>query len=390
MALALVLLVSSGLMIRTFLAMRHVTPGFRRPEEVLTVRISIPEDAVKDAGQVARMDQEILKKLGELPGVISAAASSALPMTEFHSNDPIFVSDRTYTDSQIPPLRRFKFITPGYFQTLGNSIVAGRDLSWTDIQNRTPGVLVSENLAREYWHDPAKAIGKRLRQNLKEEWREIIGVVADERDDGVNQKAPPIVYWPFAMPEFWGQKPMVARSLAFAVRGSRTGSSGFLAQVQQAVWSVDPNLPLARVSTLDEIYRKSMARTSFTLVMLAIAGGMALLLGLVGIYGVISYSVSQRTREIGIRLALGAKEASVKQMFVRHGLGLSAVGLTIGLAAAGMLTRLMSSLLFDVSPVDPLTYIAVSVLLALAGVVASYVPALRVTRVDPVEALRAE
>ncbi len=388
--LALVLLISSGLMIRTFQAMKQVSPGFTRPGELLTLQLAIPEDAVKEPPRVVRMDTEILRRLGEIAGVSAAAAVSSVPMGESHHNDPIFVADRTYSDSQIPPLRRFKFISPGYFHTLGNPILAGRDLTWTDIENRLPVVLVSENLAREYWHDPAAAIGKRIRENLNDDWREIIGVVGNERDDGPNEKAPAIVYWPFVMNQFWDQKPMVHRSLTFVVRSGRTGSSGFLQEVQQAVWSVDGNLPLAQVRTLEEVYRKSMARTSFTLVMLAIAGAMALVLGLVGIYGVIAYSVTQRSREIGIRLALGAKQEAVTGMFVRHGLMLTGIGLVAGLAAATGLMRLMSSLLFEVSPVDPMTYAVVSASLLTAAVLASYLPARRATAVDPVETLRAE
>ena len=183
---------------------------------------------------------------------------------------------------------------------------------------------------------------------------------------------------------------MVQRNLAFAIRSSRTGSDNFLKDVRQAVWSVNPSLPVANVSTLDEIYNKSMARTSFTLVMLAIAGAMALLLGVVGIYGVISYSVSQRTREIGIRMALGAREPELQRMFVLHGLRLTGIGVACGLAASIALMRLLSSLLFGVSPMDPLTYAAVAAGLAAAAALASYLPARRATAVDPVEALRAE
>jgi ABC-type antimicrobial peptide transport system permease subunit len=182
----------------------------------------------------------------------------------------------------------------------------------------------------------------------------------------------------------------VRRSLAFIVRSRRTGSSGFLADLQRAVWSVNPNLPLADVRTQQEIYDKSLARTSFTLVMLGIAGAMALLLGVIGIYGVISYSVSQRTREIGIRMALGARQDELTRMFVGHALRLAAVGVTCGLVAAAGLMRLMSSLLFDVKPFDPVTFAAVSLALIAAATIASYLPAMRASAVNPVEALRAE
>jgi ABC-type antimicrobial peptide transport system permease subunit len=189
---------------------------------------------------------------------------------------------------------------------------------------------------------------------------------------------------------FWGQKLIAQRGQAFAIRSARAGSASLMNEVRQAVWSVNPDLPIADVYTVREIYDKSMARTSFTLVMLAIASGMALLLGIVGIYGVISYSVSQRTREIGIRIALGAQQASVRKMFVRQGLLLTAVGVACGAGAAAALTRLMKALLFEVSSLDPLTYTGVSAVLVAAALMASYFPARRATAIEPVEALRVE
>jgi putative ABC transport system permease protein len=182
----------------------------------------------------------------------------------------------------------------------------------------------------------------------------------------------------------------VQRGVVFAVRSSRAGSESLLQQARQAVWSVDSGLPIARERTMEQVYRDSMARSSFTLVMLAVAGGMALLLGIVGIYGVISYSVSQRTREMGIRIALGAPQTALTGMVVRHGMLLAAIGVAIGLGSAAALTRILSSLLFEISPVDPLTYSVVSALLLAAAAAASYVPAHRASHVNPVEALRAE
>lgn len=389
-ALAVVLLIGSGLMIRTFQAMTQVQPGFARPAEVQTMRISIPEAEVKEPLQVIRMQAEILRRIAAIPGVSSTGISSKIPMDDYGNFDPIFVQDRTYAEGELPPMRRFHFVSPGFLETIGAPVLAGRDFTWTDIENRIPAALVSENLAREYWHDPSGALGKRIRLGTTDEWREIIGVVADVRDDGVDKKAPTSVYWPILISDFYGEKPFVRRTAAFAFRSSRAGAESFLKEVRQAVWSLDSNLPLADVRTLDDYYRKSMARTSFTLVMLAVAGGMALLLGVVGIYGVIAYSVSQRTREIGIRVALGAQHGQLAGMFVRHGLLLTAAGVACGLGAAIALTRLMSSLLFEVSPVDPLTYGAVAIGLVAAAALASYLPSRRAAAVDPVEALRAE
>jgi predicted permease len=387
-ALALVLLVSSGLMIRSFRALRDVQPGFVRPQELQTFRISIPEAQVKDEEAAARMQQALLGKVAALPGVSSAGLASTLPMDQDGWNDPIFAEDKTYTEGQIPTLRRFKFVAPGGLETLGTPLVAGRAFDWTETYNRTPVAMVSENLARELWGDPAAALGKRIRESLKSEWREVVGVVADVHEDGMDQKAPTLVYWPILMKGFEGDG--MCRSLVFLLRTPRAGTEALMKEARQAVWSVNPNLPLASVRTLQSVYERSMARTSFTLVMLALAGGMALLLGVIGIYGVVSYAVSQRTREIGIRMALGAHQRELTGMFVRHGLRLAAIGAGFGLLAAAGLSRLMTSLLFGVSPADPATYASVALGLVAAAVVASYVPARRVTDVDPVEALRAE
>jgi predicted permease len=393
-ALALVLLVSSGLMTRTFQALRHVNPGFVRPGEVQTLRLSIPESQVKDEVAVVRMHQAIMDKIAAVPGVGSIALATTVTMTGDAWHDPLYTQDRAYTESQLPPLRMFKFVSPGYMRTMGGSLIAGRDFTWTDTYELRPVAMVSESLARELWGQPSAAIGKRIRPYATGAWREVIGVVSDMRDDGLNKKAATVAYWPLVMVDFYEMKPearhIVQRGLTYLIRSSRTGTSGFVNEIGQAVWSINPNLPLARVQTLQDIYDASLARTSFTLVMLGIAGAMALLLGVAGIYGVISYSVSQRAREIGIRIALGAQAQAVTRMFLRHGLTLAVIGVAIGLAGALALMRLMSSLLFQVTPVDPLTYGMVALTLLATTVLASYVPALRATMLDPVEALRAE
>ena len=389
-ALALVLLISSGLLIRTFSALTRVNPGFLAPAELQTFRLSIPEAQVPKEEQVVRMNQEILGKLAAIPSVSSAGFSSVIPMVAYSMIDPVFASDRTYGESEIPPLRHHKFISPGFRAVLGTPLVAGRDLTWDDTYKKLPVVLVSENMSREYWKGPADALGKRIRIGNTDDWREIIGVVGDVHDAGVNQPAPAAVYWPIMMDRFEGEATMVRRELTFVLRTPRAGSESLLKEVRQAVWSVNPNLPLADVNTLHYFYRRSMARTSFTLVMLGVAGSMALLLGVVGIYGVIAYSVSQRRREIGIRMALGAQQLTLTGMFVRHGLFLTGIGVVCGLAVAIIIMRLMSSLLFNVNPIDPLTYAAVSAGLIATAFIASYLPSRRAAAVDPVEALRAE
>ena len=391
-ALALVLLVSSGLMVRTFQALRHVNPGFTAPDQVLTLRMTIPTAQVKEPESVVRMHQAIVDKIAAIPGVTSVGLTTVVPMTGFGWHDVIFAADKSYEQTRIPPIRLFKFISPGLLKTMGNTLVAGRDFAWEDAYGKRPVALVSENLARELWNDPRAALGKRIRENMNSSWREVVGVVGDERDDGVDQQAPASVYWPIMLAQFEGAPDgiWVGRSMSYMIRSPRAGSNAFVNEVSRAVWSVNPNLPLASARTLAEVVSASMARTSFTLVMLAIAGAMALLLGVAGIFGVISYSVSQRTREIGIRMALGAQRTEVTGMFVRYGLRLAAIGIVCGLVTAVALARVMASLLFEVSPMDPLTYGAVCASLALAAMLASYVPALRATGVNPVTALRAE
>lgn len=288
-------------------------------------------------------------------------------------------------------MRLFRYVAPGFFHTSGTRIVAGRELTWTDIYGRRPVVIVSENLARETWGSPSAALGKRLQDLPDTPWFEVVGVVEDVHVNGVQEKAPPIVYWPSMVEGIYGPNTFDAlRGATFAIRTDRAGTEAFLSEIQQAVWSVNPSLPLASVRTMQEIYSQSLARTSFTLVMLGIAGSMALVLGIIGIYGVIAYAVSQRTREIGIRLALGEQRGRLRWMFVRSALALTGCGLAIGLAVSAGLVGLMKSLLFGVSPLDPVTYVTVLMVLAASAVLASYLPARRAAAVNPVEALRAE
>jgi predicted permease len=389
-ALALVLLICSGLMIRTFRVLTHINPGFVRPAELQTFRISIPNFEALDEASVSRIEQQIQDKVAAIPGVSSVSFSSAVPMDGDSRFDNVFAAERTYDQGAPPPLRHLLFISPGYLDTLGIPLIAGRDLTWTDTHNRVPVALISENFAREYWHTPAEALGKRIRIATTDDWRQIIGVVGDVRDDGMDRPARTDVYWPTLLANFQSRPLHAERYVTFAVRTPLAGSESLMIQIRQAVWSVDANLPLASVYTLNYFYTKSMARTSFTLVMLAIAGTMALLLGTVGLYGVIAYSVSQRTHEIGIRMALGAQRRDVMRLVLGEGMLVILMGLAIGLAGSLALTRFLSSLLFGVTATDPLTFSGVAVLLALVAVAACYIPARRAMRVDPMLALRYE
>ena len=229
-----------------------------------------------------------------------------------------------------------------------------------------------------------------MRVATTDPWREVVGVVADVHDNGLNQQAPKTAYWPMLLSGFESEALAAHRNAGYVMRTPRAGSEALMKDVRQAVWSVNGNLPLSDVHTVDYFLKRSMARTSFTLIMLGVSGAMALLLGVVGIYGVIAYSVSQRRREIGIRMALGAQQQSVSGMFVRQGLYLTGIGVACGLVTAIIVIRLMSSLLFDVSAVDPLTYGAVSIGVVGVAFLASYLPARKASAVDPMETLRAE
>ena len=393
-ALALVLLIGSGLMIRTFQHLRSVPPGFTHPEEIQILHAMIPMAIAKEPERVMRMQHEILDKLAAIPGVTSVGFGSRAPLESFLVNaNPIDAEDKTFAQDHMKPLRQIRRIAPGYFKTMGTRVVAGRDFTWTDLYDGRRVAIVSENLAREWWGDPGAALGKRIREiGPADPWREIVGVVENVYDDGVHVKPPEFAYWPALMDRYiWGgENGDAVVSGMFALRSNRAGTEGLLAEAQQAIWSVNGRQPVFLVTTLETLYDQSMARTSFTLVMLAIAGVMGLMLGIVGIYGVIAYVVSQRIREIGIRTALGAQPAGLLRMFVRHGLRLVGTGAALGLVAAAGLTRLMSSLLFGVTALDPVTYTSVSALLIAAGVLASYLPARRAIAVDPIQALRTD
>ena len=390
-SMALVLLIGAVLMIRTFMAMRNVDPGFSAPASLQVMSLSIPETLVRDSTTVVRMQNSILDKLAAIPGVLSAGFAASVPMSGAEPSwDQILIEGQRY-DGASPPMRLYNYVSPGYFTTAGTRFIAGRDFTWAEIYGVRHIGIVSESLARELWGSPQAALGKRFQEFPSAPWHEVVGVVQDVRENGVDQVSPATVYWPSLMGNPSAPSKLEAwRTVYFAIRTNRAGTQSFVNEMQQAVWSVNSNLPVASISTMQDIYGQSMARTSFTLVMLAIAGAMALALGILGIYGVISYAVSQRTREIGIRMALGADKGELAWMFVRSALVMTSAGTAIGLGAAAAFMRLMQTLLFGVSPLDPITFAAVPVALVVAAALASYLPARRTAAVDPVQALRAE
>jgi predicted permease len=389
-ALALVLLIASGLMIRTFQAVRSVYPGFG-VEHLQTFRVVIPPALIENEVQVAHLENDIADKLASIPGVSSVGYASALPMDGSPPDwDGILTEGQSYAEGGRPPMRMYRNTSPGFFGTIGARIVAGRDFTWTDLYDGRLCVLMSENLARELWGSASAALGKRVRTNDFAPWREVIGVVEDVHHAGVDVPSPPTVYWPAYGTIPYADVKAAIRNVAFVVRSNRAGNAVFATEARQAVWSLNASLPVADSQTMGEIAARSMARTAFTLTVLGIAGLMALALGLIGIYGVIAYAVSQRTREIGIRLALGAQPRAVRAMFMSHGMILCAAGMLLGLISAAGLTRLMKSVLFGVAPLDPVTFAGTAVLLIVVTLIANYIPARRASTIDPVRAMRVE
>jgi predicted permease len=395
-ALALVLVVSAGLMIRSFQVLRDVDPGFSDPATIQTATIwhpALPNVDPADSLQWTRTQHEILDRIAALPGVVLVGFVSDLPIVYAgNSNFNGFAVEGVTLSAEERPRGRFKFISPGYFEAMGTRLIAGRHMTWSDIDAGGRVVVVSADFARQLAPEPAAALGSRIRFAGDDDgaWREVIGVVQSIREEGVYEEAPAMVYWPTLMAGMSEAPEVGTPVVTFAVRSERAGTASLVQEIRQVVHSVNATIPIAEERTMRDLYAASFARTSFTLVMLAIAGAMALALGVVGIYGVIAYVVSQRKREIGIRSALGAEPRQLAKMFLRHGLALSAVGAAVGVVAAAALARLMSSLLFGVSPLDLAAYVAALVVIIAAAALATYLPARRAAQLDPIETLGAE
>jgi len=395
MALAVVLLIASGLMLRSFQALAGRDPGFREPDGVLALRLYLPGSEAPRGEDVANTYEMIARRLEEVPGVESVGLATSVPMDGWANVNPFLVQGQSMDDEGARVSRRHKWIGPDYLETMQIPLLLGRSVTWDDVHARAPVALLSETLAREVFGSPEEALGQYVAARPDPpQWKEVIGIVADVTEDGLDQAHPALVYWPLVTLGFWeGNAPdqvQIWRGAGIAIRSSRVGTSGFLEDVQNAIWEVSPNLPLMGVQTVSELMAASMGAASFALILLGIAGGVALILGLVGVYGVISYAVSQRRGELGMRMALGARPGQMKAMVLRQGFVLAGVGVAIGIGLALGFTRLMSSILFGVGAADPLTYALVSGALLGAALLASYLPASRAARVDPMAALRVE
>lgn len=383
-ALALVLLIASGLMVRSFLRLREVPAGID-PENVLTLRLALPDSDYSSAAEAQRFFRQLDEEVALLPGVQSVGLTSILPFTSSGRSSGTEIEDFPRGEDEVPFVHPTHVVTPGYFEAMGISVLAGRRFDWGDTTETSTAAIVSEAFAEHYW--PGEdAVGKRLRSFSEEQWFAIVGIVSSVRGQGLDEDPMQTLYYPM-MPIADIAGSFNSMSLAIRTEGPPLA---LVDAVRQRVRELDAYLPIANVRTMDDYLSRSMARATFAMLMLAIAAGSALLLGTVGIYGVVAYIVSLRTREIGIRMALGARRRDVRQMVLKQGGAVVLVGIGVGLLGALALTRLMGALLFEISPFDAVTFLATPVLLAAVALLACFLPARRAAAVSPSVALRAE
>src|SRR5829696_4382336 len=384
-ALSLVLLIGAGLMIRSFAKLNQVDPGFN-PAEVLTVGVSLLPNKYPEEQRVASFYSQLLERAAATPGVESAGAISDLPFSGSNSSDSFTIEGRPPVTKEEEPSTEYRVVTPRYFESMGIPILAGRDCAWTDTKQSPNVVLINQAFARRHFSGESP-LGHRLRlQGQERDPLLIVGVVGDVRQLGLDKQPVPEAYVPFL------QDPLSTtyqRSMTIVAR-TPLDPGGVAGSLRAALTSLDKSLPVFAFKPMTEYLRDSLARRRFNLILLTAFGGVALALAAVGIYGVISYGVTQRTHEIGIRMALGAEKGDVLRLVVRQGMMMALGGVAIGLLASLALTRLMETLLFGVSVTDPVTFAVIALLLTSVALLACFVPARRATKVDPLVALRYE
>jgi predicted permease len=387
-AIALVLLIGSSLMLRTFAAIQDVKPGFTDGGSILTMRLTLAEPLVPDPAVAAVLHEQIARRVADIPAVANAGLTSSITMDGANRRDPVFAQGVIGEDGRMPPVRRMKWVSPSYFATMGIPIVAGRDFSWDDIHRRRPHAIITATLARELFGSAGNAVGRRVRSSPTSPWREIVGVTGDEHDDGPTAAATGIVYWPFLQENYAPNRVTVERTMVYAIRTTRVGDPSLLRELQQAVWAVNPNLPIARVETVQDVFERATAQSSFTMLVLMVSATVTLLLGVVGIYGVVAYVVVQRQREVSIRMALGAAHGDVVRLFFIRGLMTIALGLAVGLVIAAGASRAIGGMLFGITPLDPLAYLAAAAIVGAIATLAIWLPARAATRISPIGVLR--
>jgi predicted permease len=382
-AVSFILLIGAGLLINSFMHLRNLDPGFRA-DHLLALQIDLSETKYSDNPRRVAFFDEVVRRVQALPGTKSVAIAGNLPFTYNGDSAPIGVEGIPDPPPDQHPDVIFRAIGPGYFSTMGIPLVRGRDFNEQDNLDGDMKVIVSEKTVRQYWPN-GDPIGKRLKMGsttAEGPWRTVIGVVKDVRQNDFIAEPKMQMYFTYRQLRSLMPNALIVRT---AVDPLSLATS-----VRNAIWAVDKDQTVAKVDSMEHIVAGAVARQRFSMLLLAIFAGVALVLAAVGIYGVMSYSVAQQTREIGIRMALGAQRSDVLKMTVKQGLKLVGLGLVIGLVAAIVLTRVMATLLFGISATDPLTFLSISLVLLGVAILASYIPALRATRVDPMIALRAQ
>ncbi|HSB11999.1 MAG TPA: ABC transporter permease [Blastocatellia bacterium] len=384
-ALALVLLIGAGLMIRSFARLHEVNPGFNS-KNVLSMGVALLRAKYPEEQQVTAIFRQLPARLASVPGIVSASAVADLPLTGSDTSDSFTVESRPEPPPNERPLLYYRVCAPGYFKTLGIPLLQGRDFTDSDTKNSPNVTLINEAFARQFFPDE-EALGKRLKlQGQERDPLMIIGVVGNVRHQGLEVAPVPEAYVPYSQDPL---NPAPSRSMMVVVR-TATDPAAMTRALRDAALEVDKGLPIHNVKTMDEYLYESLARRRFNLLLLEVFAVVALALAAVGIYGVVSYSVSQRTHEIGVRLALGANTGNILSMIIRQALALTFFGVALGVSSAFALTQFLSTLLYDVSPTDPLTFAVIPLILSGVALAASLVPARRATRVDPMVALRYE
>jgi putative ABC transport system permease protein len=381
----MLLLVGAGLLVRTFMNLRAVQPGFDM-HNVLTARMSLLGDRYATAASVNRLYERGLERIRRIPGVQGTAVVNSVPM-EFGLNLNV---DFLETAEVERALTDWRYATAGYFETMKIPVVAGRTFAETDRAGAPKIAVVSEAFANKFYKDGGSPLGRRIRVFDAEDPMEIVGVVKDLREGGLTGRVPPVMYVPIAQAADAG---VSASHTYFQVNWivRAQGITPELAQrIREELRSIDPKQPITAFRSMDEIKARAMATERFQMTLLSMFAAIGLLLAAAGIYGLIAYSVAQRTREIGIRMALGAEAEQVRKMVVFQGMRLAVIGVAVGLVAAFALTRLMASFLFGVQARDPVVFVAMPVLLTVVSIVAVWLPARRASTVNPLIALRYE
>jgi putative ABC transport system permease protein len=391
--LALTLLIAAGLMIRSFSALRSVDPGFKS-HGVLSMIVPVAGSKEADPGRRPIFYQQMLERVRALPGVDSAAGINHLPLAGDMWDRTFLIEGRPVSDPNSLPSAVYRIATPAYFQTMGIPLLRGRDIAASDDAKAPPVVVINEKLAHTFWPNE-DAIGKHIAigtaKGSAPSWLTIIGVIKDAKQEDWTAAPLSEVYLDaFQSADFLGSAGSGAASYITLVVRTAGDPAALSSAVRSAVWSLDANLPISNVLTMDEAVAKANAQPRFEMLLLGIFAAIALVLAAVGIYGVMSYSVSRRTHEIGIRISLGASRSDVLRLVLRQGLILALAGSAVGIVSALILARLMTKLLYGISPNDPVTFIAVAALLLIVSLVACYVPARRAMQVDPVTAMRCE